>query len=635
MLRRVAVATIILSLLPCPLVAASHSLAAGVEGPDPDGAYLLSYDVHRDAAGVVSLALEIVRTDADGTLVAARDLGSVDLPAGITRRDVAFLPAEGPGRYAVALAVDGERGAPLEFDVDDDAASAQVRFEVPDEPTYLNLTNDSVNANGKVKAPGEALLTRGMLSDANGLADLDALGWTVEQGGAAVLIGTVSPPSNGTSWSFEHRFEVSPFAAGNYTLRLSALRSNVAYANASRTFTIKESAPTFVSGALANVTPDETTTQTALLVLADRNGPLEHALEPRVYRASTRVEGSGFNATLGAPTRLADADGAARFSYPLALRVPERATAGSYRVSIYADGALLGSMPFDVRPLPTLSAVNASSVDGRLRLAVEGSGEGVIVARLTDGNGSTTTVSSALANGTASLSLDPPRRGAPLTWNVSLQARAGGRALAWRTGNWSVPDDAPVLGLAPLHVRPRLPAAWRLDSAWPLEGANVTLGFARWDGAPEPRIAASLADARVRVSAPADLAAGRYTGQLRVAWPNGTTSSATWTFDAGPWVELELGAAAIDGRVATVPLRNAGGIAVSKIVVETEPTATVKLVRNGTTTSPTSVVAQRAVFAASLAPGEDASLRVELPSGPLRSGKHDVALRVLARVEIA
>lgn len=634
MLRRVAVATIILSLLPYPPAAASHTLAVGVVGPDPDGAYDLTYDIHRDAAGPITLALELTRTNAEGTLVAARDLGTAELPQGTTRRAVAFLPAEGAGRYAVALVVDGQRSTPLEFDVDDDAASTAVRFDVPDEPTWITLANDSVNADAKVKSPGEALLTRGTLSDANGLGDIDTLTWRIERANATALAGTIPHPTNATSWSFEHRFDASPFEAGNYTLHLSALRGDVPRANASRTFVIREVAPTLVSGALANVTPDETNVQETTVVLADRNGMPSGAIDARVYRASTRVEGLGFNVTLGEPTRLADAEGTARGAYALSLRVPERATAGSYRVSLYANGSLLGSMPFEVRALPTLTAANATTFEGRLALAIEGTGDAIVVARLSDGNGSATTVSTTLANGTAGLTLDAPRRGAPLTWNVTLHARTGGRAVAWRAGSWSVPDDAPTVAVAPLHVRARLPAAWRLDSPWPLDGTNVTVTFSRWDGTPEDRLAATVNDGRLRVDAPADIMAGRYTAALSVAWPNGTASRTSWTFDAGPWVQLELGPPVVDGRVATVPVRNAGGAGISKLVVETEPTAAVKLSRQGVTHAP-STSGARAVFAVPLAPDEEATLSVELPDGPLRSGQHVVGIRVLARVDVS
>ena len=404
MLRRVVVVALVLSLLPYPPAAAAHTLAVGVSGPDPDGAYTLTYDIHRDAARSATLALDVARTDADGTRTGVRDLGAASLPAGTTRRDIPFLPAEGPGRYVVALVVDGARGGELAFDVDDATATAALRFQVPDEPTLLTLANDSVNADGKLKSPGDPLLTRGTLSDGNGLADIQAFTWSVERAGEDARAGALALPSNGTSWSFEHRFDASPFEAGNYTLRLRALKGDAAVATVARTFAIREVAPTFVEGALANVTPDEAVTQTVSVVLADKNGVPEHALESRVYRASTRMENAGFAASLGTPTRLADVDGAARTAYPLTLRVPERATPGAYRVSLYADGALLGSLPFEVRALPTLTSVNATAREGRLTFDTRGVGEGVLIARLTDGAGASSLTSAAFTNGSGAAS---------------------------------------------------------------------------------------------------------------------------------------------------------------------------------------------------------------------------------------
>lgn len=619
--------------LPLPSAVAAHSAAVAVDGPGPDGAFNLTYEIHRDAAGPASLALEVVRTDADGSASSARDLAVAELPAGSSTYVVRFLPAEGAGRYAVTLVVDGARGGMLEFSADDASTATIVPFEVPDHPTYVNLTNDTVNADGKTKSPGEALLTRGSVSDANGLAELDGLLWRIERAGAGVLDGQLAPPANATSWSFEHRFDRSPFEAGNYTLHLRAVKSSAVVASAARTFVIREVAPTFVGGALANVTPDEETTQTVSVVLADKNGAPPGGLEARVYRASTRVEGAGFNATLGAPARLADAEGAGRFAYPLALRVPAQAPAASYRVSIYADGALIGSLPFEVLRLPTLAEVNATAVGARLALAVSGSGDGFLVGRLTDGEGAATSVGTTFVNGTGALSLDAPRRGVPLRWNVTLHAREGGPVVAAREGNWTPPSDAPPIALDPIHVRARLPAAWRVSSAWPLDGTNATFSFTRWDGQPETRVQATLTGDRVRVSAPADIPAGRYSAHLTLRWPNGTASEATWAFDAGPWVELALGAPSVDGRAASVPITNAGGIGISRLVVETDPQTNVTLVRGNETHAP-SLSGGRASFSVSLPPGEDATLRIGLPDGALRAGRHDVSVRVLARVSL-
>lgn len=626
---------LILLVLPFSLPAASASGAVGVgaEGPDAQGGFRLLFDVQRDAPASVDVALDVLREDADGTRQAARELGPRELAAGTTRLNLSFLPAEGAGRYTVGLVLDGARAAEVAFDVDDAGASRTLAFDVPDEPTTLALTNDDVNADGKVKTPGDALLTRAVVSDGNGLDDVDGVTWRVEQDGDVEAEGALAwPPGNGTSAEVTASFDQSPFPAGNHTLRLVAHRNGSDLASVARTFVIREVAPTFVSGALANVTPDENTTQRISLVLADKNGLPNGTIETRVYRGSTRAESAGLSATLGAPARGEDEGGAARVTYPLALAVPTRAAAGAYRVSVYHDGSLVESLPFEVLPLPTLRSVQATSDGAALRFDVSGTGDGLLVARMSDGNGSAASVAERLVNGSASLRLEAPRQGAAYAWTLSLHAREGGPALETRAGNWSAPLDGPALRLTPVHVRARLPAVWAVESAWSLAGANATWSFTRWDGAPEPRLVGTLRDGRARVDGPVDLPAGRYTARLRATWDNGSASEATWSFDAGPWIELDLGEPVVEGREARVALRNAGGIAVGRLVVESAPATNLTLlVRNATLQPATN--GQRAHFSGvDLAPGESADIVVRLPEGAMRSGRHDVALRVLARV---
>lgn len=626
---------LILLVLPFSLPAASASGAVGVgaEGPDAQGAFRLLFDVQRDAPASVDVSLDVRREDADGTVQGAREMGPSEFPAGTTRLNLSFLPAEGAGRYTVGLVLDGARAAEVAFVVDDAGASRTLAFDVSDELTTLTLTNDEVNADGKVKAPGDALLTRAVVSDGNGLDDVDGVTWRVEREGDAEAEGELPwPPGNGTSAEITARFDRSPFPAGNHTLRLVAHRNASELASVTRTFVIREVAPTFVSGALANVTPDEVVTQRVTLVLADKNGLPNGTLEARVYRGSTRAEGAGLSATLGAPTRGEDRDGAARVSYPLALVVPARATAGAYRVSVYHDGALVESLPFDVLPLPTLRSVQAASEGAALRFDVSGTGDGLLVARMSDGNGSAASVAARLVNGSASLRLDAPRQGAAYTWTLALHAREDGPALETRAGNWSAPLDGPALRVSPVHVRARLPAVWAVESEWSLADANATWSFTRWDGVPEPRLAGALQDGRARVDGPVDLPAGRYTARLRLTWGNGSASEATWSFDAGPWIELELGEPLVEGREARVALRNAGGVAVGRLVVESSPATDLTLLVRNETLQP-AASGQRAQFASvDLAPGESAEIIVRLPEGAMRSGRHDVALRVLARV---
>lgn len=626
-------------LLLCLLLLATPSpsaLAGVASGPDAEGAWVLTFQITRDGAGPAVLALDVRREGDAEVVTSTRELGTADLPAGPSTREVAFLPAEGAGRYLVGLLVDGQRVDEVAFDVEQAGASRVIGFNVPDEPTHLQLTNDEVNTDGKTKSPGEALLTRAVVADANGLGELDGVIWRVERAGTLVETGIIPPPEpNATSHAFELRYDRAPLAAGGHALTIEARKAGTVVAAATRTFVIREVAPTFVAGALANVTPDVDQWQNVTITLADRNGPVgPGALDARVYRGSARAEGAGVAATLDAPVRAADAAGAGQSLVPLALRVPARASAGAYRVSLYHDAALLVSLPFEVRALPTLRGVQATPGGGRLLLDVDTSGEGFLQARLEDGQGASTRLAAPATNATR-FDLAPPRRGEPLRWSVELLAREGGALIAERNGTWTPPLDGPSLALAPLTTRGRLPAAWRVDaSGWSVEGANATFRFTRWDGAAEPTLRGEVAGARVRVHAPPDLAPGRYTGSLILEYANGSASEARWSFDAGAWLELELGEPAVQGRVANVPVENVGGVTVGRILVEVEPRARVSLLVDGRTLPPRGA-GERAIFDGfTLAPGATATLRVEVPEGPARAGRHAVVLRVLARAEV-
>lgn len=619
-----------------PSLAQAPTTEPSVVGPDADGAYLLRFAVERVEAGPASLGLDVLRSNGEGDLATTRELDARSLAAGTNDVEVSFLPAEGPGRYAVTLRADGVAVGSVAFDVDDAGATGNVAFDVPDEPTYLNLTSDEVNAANKTKSPGETLVTRAKLADGNGLGDVRAVTWKVE--GPSFLESGALPVAS----DLELRYDRAPLPAGDYRLTLRAARGETTLATADRTFRIREVAPTFVSGTLEDVTPDENVTQATAIVLADRNGFPTAPLETRVYRGSTRAEGGGFAATLGAFSSLADANGSARAAVPLTLTVPARAAPGAYRASIYADGSLLASLPFQVLDLPRLASVDATTDGGSLLLTLRGSGDGTLRAQL-DG----AEASASFVNGSGVLRLDPSQRNATLAWNVSLHARADGPPLETRSGLWSAPYDGPALSITALHAR-RLPAAWRIDAdGTGVAGATATVSFTRWDGAEEARLAARVDGERLRVDGPADLPAGRYTGRLVLTWANGTASETTWTFDAGPWVQLSLGEATVTGRVARVPIANDGGLVVRRIVVEAEPAANLSLEIGNATLVPkfgaasgsasgAGAGAPRAAFSGfALAPGEEAVLRVELPGGPLASGRHDVRLRVLARVELA
>lgn len=613
---------LVVALLVLPAVA-----SAAVEGPSEDGAWTLRFAVERAQPGRVALALDVLRDDAGDEARGSRDLGARDLPAGASDVVADFLPAEGPGDYAVTLLLDGAPGPTLRFVVRDGAGGETgVRFVVPDEPTYLNLTRDAVNADGKQKAPGEDLVTRATLEDANGLSDV-SLSYLVERDGASVLGGDAPFVANGTRASVEHRFARSPMPPGPYTLRLVAATPDGVAASAARTFLIRDVAPTLAPPpALAPVAPDRARVVEASLVVQDKNGvdPVL-ALDARAYRGSARTD--AILATLGAPEPLPDAEGQGRARVPLRIDVPARAPAGSYRVSLYADGALLGSVPLDVRALPTLLSVDASSEDGQLRLDVRTSAPAIVRASLADGAGAATHLAAA-SDGVATLRLAPPARGA-LAWRLAIHATEDGPPLDERNGTWSSATIPLVVTRVGSSARGH---AWALDApGWSLDGATTRVDVERWDGAPEPRFDAAFDGTRVRLRAPADLDAGRYTARLELALPNGSVGTAAWSFDAGPWLRVALGAPVVVGREARIPVANDGGVTIARLVVDA-PGARVLLDVDGATHEPREA-GGRAVFdGLALAPGDAATLVVRLPDGPLPAGERETRVRVLAGV---
>lgn len=624
---------LVLLLLPLPLPGAGAS-DPGAAGPDEHGAWSLAFDVSRAEAGAVTARLEIVREDADGARSATREIGERELPAGDSRQEFPFLPAEGAGRYTVALVLDGVRADEVAFDVEEAGASREIAFDVADEPTWLNITDDEVNAPGKLKSPGEALITRATLSDANGLTGFDGVRWSLERGGLTIDSGTLplTAPADATSAPVELRYDRAPLAAGSYVLRLAANERGGPVAQTVRTFAIREVTPTFVSGSIPDVIPDEGRVVTAIITLADRNGAVgPGALDPRVYRGSSRAEGAGVTATLGAPTALPDVAGAARWAYPLELRIPARAPPGTLRVSLYHNDSLLSALPFEVRALPSLRSVVSSVEAGRLVLSANATGDGILTAKLRDAAG--TEVSTVSADLTARIELDPPKRGEPLRWTLELRARAGGPVLAERNGSWTAPLGGPEIRLTLAHPGKRLPATWVVEGAdVDIEAAQARVVFTRWDGANESALSARFANGRVRVDGPRDLPAGRYHAHLVLTWPNGTASEARWEIEAGPWIELTLGAPIVDATEARVPVENVGGLSISRLVVEATPPARVSL-RVGNATFVARDIGGRQVFSGfALAPGELGELHVALPPGPRAAGRASVALRVMARL---
>ncbi|HWH08895.1 MAG TPA: hypothetical protein VNX21_06825, partial [Candidatus Thermoplasmatota archaeon] len=562
--------------------------------------------------GPASLRLLVSR---DGEPQGDRDLGVRDLPAGTARVELPFLPAEGPGAYAVALAVDGAAGAPLRFDAHEAGATARVTWVVPDEPTRLALLDDPVNADGKLKSPGEAVVTRLRVEDANGMADVRALAWHVLQGAAVVESGALALAAapNATGATVEHRHARVPLAAGEYLL---VLRANGAEAR--RTFAIRDVAPTLAALRLDNVTPDAETTLRAEALLADRNGwSADAALEARVYRGSARLP---WAVALDAPRVQAE-----NATFALAVTVPAGAAPGPHRVSLYAAGALVGSAGFEVLPVPRLAGVAAEPRDDALALHVNLTAPGLVDVLLA-GDGAALRTTRALPAGASTLALDAPADAPRLRWNVTLRAREGGPALGHAEGEWRRDLPRPVLDLQPVRVHPA--PAWRVAAAgWDLAGAEANVTLVRWDGQPvEPR--ASFDGERLALGAP--LEPGRYAMTLTLRLPNGTRAAAQASFDVAPWVRVALGEAVVRGDGTVVlPVHNAGA-AVRGLVVEVEGLPGAPALEAGGASHAPRARAGRHVFDAPLAAGEGATLVLKLPQGPLASGAHEARVRVLA-----
>jgi hypothetical protein len=213
-----------------------------------------------------------------------------------------------------------------------------------------------------------------------------------------------------------------------------------------------------------------------------------------------------------------------------------------------------------------------------------------------------------------------------------MRAHLDGPVLAWRNGTWARDLPTPRLQLAGSARTPgRLPAAWTFEApGWDLRGARGNVTVLRWDGAIAP-VHASFEDGAVRVEGAPDLEAGRYQARLAITLPNGTVADVAWTFDAAPWLRLRLGEPNVTGREARLSLRNDGGVEAQRLVVELEGGETVALERAGHAIAAQRNAAGRFVFASvALAPGEEATLVVRLPDGPLRAGPHPATVRVLA-----
>ncbi|HEV8360141.1 MAG TPA: hypothetical protein VGR28_06775 [Candidatus Thermoplasmatota archaeon] len=315
-----------------------------------------------------------------------------------------FRARYGPGRYELALAAEGDRLAAAQAslivevpEVLTDGGSVPFELEVPDQPTTLRLASDSVNADGKAKTPGNAVITRVVVADGNGLGDVHRVSFAYFRNDSAgrVLVEqhVVEGLGSALQATVEDRFDRAPMKDADYVCVVAAEGSGSP--TVERTFVITDVA------ASANLTLSETSWRPVepgvlhgALAVLDANfgtGPLDGTditelapLHVRLFKGSSQVTEAGWTlqagALEGAPPLELDLggegarttnltyqarDGKGELTLPVAVRIPAGAAAGTYRVSVAANSTL-SSVPFEVLELPRIAklAVQAGALPG-------------------------------------------------------------------------------------------------------------------------------------------------------------------------------------------------------------------------------------------------------------------------------
>ncbi|HVL48456.1 MAG TPA: hypothetical protein VM889_07865, partial [Candidatus Thermoplasmatota archaeon] len=597
-------------------------------GPPPEGSPGGSRAVHWRAATTflseapANLTLR-ASWSAPGFPPVAWEEAAGDLRATRAGVDVVlpFAPRWAAGNYTLTLVARGPdaEGAspPLVFEhapaPAPARAAAPVEAEVEDRPGTIALTSDSVNADGKLKAPGEAVVTRATVSDPNGLADLVAVVVRVDRlGGGRTTIHEDRIPLDParTKASVEHRFALAPLREGTYALNLSAERGRAS--TAERTFVITNAKPTLAASALdpPRAFPAAAVPLAGNLTLADRNfgsGPLDpepasafRLLSVKLYRASTLVTDPAWqlslgdapahagravldlaNATRAGPWPASEADGAGRLTVPFSLVVPANAAAGDHHLSVYHAStptetpALLGTVGFVVEPLPAVKTLvvepstflpgasvrvagtveAGARLDG-VRLVWTGPEGDLVPPRVISVEGGAFAADleapSPLRAGLATtLRAEPLPGGAARATSVKVANAPPTLALAARA-------DGVAWGEGPVRVLPGVARVIEVAlAARDPNEAEARVAFTAtlldWNGAAVAGAArlegASNATAFARVALAGDLAAGRYVLRATARDALGATGSADVAIEVGAWVSAGFPT----GRVALAP----------------------------------------------------------------------------------
>ncbi|MGQ0535797.1 MAG: hypothetical protein ACT4PT_06975 [Methanobacteriota archaeon] len=328
----------------------------------------------------------------------------LDVTASPAVRDGAFEASWGPGRYELVLAATGPAGASAVANASLDVEAAEpmeehpVVVEVADTPPALRFAADSVNDDGKRKSPGQALITRVVATDPDGIRDVT--GVTFETWRTTDLSGSPSPPllverrtvpvaadPNGTTAALEDRFVTAPMKDGRYLIRATA-EGRVRSVPIERTFEVLDVAPTANVTFTTDAAPPSSRI-TGVLRVEDKNFG-SGALDPGpvrelgrfalvLYRGSAEVREPGWSLAFegGRPWEfpeaavdLADAapDAPGLASRTFGIAVPAEAREGTYRLSVYevpaaAPRRYLGAAAFEVARDAPPAAVGAPVAD--------------------------------------------------------------------------------------------------------------------------------------------------------------------------------------------------------------------------------------------------------------------------------
>lgn len=540
--------------------------------------------------------------------------------------DRSVLARHGPGNYSLTAHLDGPDVEPLTLTEqvhvpappEDDELELNVTVE-PGEPS-VNFTDDSVNADGKRKRPGDTLITRLETT----YAETVNVTVTRSVGNASVMLAreTLEVDASGEA---EHRFTHDVLPSG--LLRVTATAGN---SSVTRTAQIQDLNPDASATLPAEALADGRTLS-GTITLEDPNhgstpmdpGPIWGLPDVtwRVLKGSLTAE--GFNVSIGPfsggpegtaetsrvpwpnGTSWADVtDGQAEI--PVEVTPPLDVDPGTYTLSLYdPDGDRLGGASIELTPTPTLGLDAETPLPGepwRFNVTISDPVPGTsahVVLNVTDEdpvfwtfveNTSKEIVlpepMAAGANVTLNATGDWPGRPSPPTPDAALPL--------------TIPDVPPELDLHPSVDEVPVPAPLALH---PAAGHTVRLNPQAVDPNGDPvetsaRVLApdgtatgwaNVTEAGPVIEVPAGPSPGRYTVEATATSQNASTTR-TLALDVGEITRVRLaGPTSLtlnEGASTTteVTLTNAGTVPLTSglIAVDADTGLDVALLDNGT-----------------------------------------------------